>query len=145
MGALASVPSILELGSCFPPRVGSDGSVAGGTGSLLLWFGGEGGGSLRLGCGPSVWAQAIPSVKAMVSASMPMPANILNMVPPRRHSVWNTQRRTHPMVQFKKPIGATANSVAEFMLGPHRSRACELISALNLRTCGSLQLRTERQ
>src|SRR5262245_11108017 len=106
MGALASVPSIFEVGSCFPPRVGSDGSVAGGTGSLLLWFGAEGGGSLRLGCGPSVWALAIPSVIAMVSAIVPMPANILSMVSPRCHSIWTTQRRTHRMVQFKKPIGS---------------------------------------
>src|SRR5262245_30300510 len=104
MGALASVPSIFEVGSCFPPRVGSDGSVAGGTGSLQLCFGAAGGGSLRLGCGLSVWALAMPSMIAIVSASVPMPANILNMVSPRCHSLWHAQRRTQPMVQFKEPI-----------------------------------------
>src|SRR5262249_45168614 len=101
MGALASVPSIFDVGSCFPPRVGSDGSVAGGTGSLLPWFGAEGGGSLRLGCGRSVWALAIPTEIAKASAIVPMPANILNMVSPRCHTIWNGQRSRHPMVQFK--------------------------------------------
>src|SRR5262245_41404346 len=83
MERLASVPSTFDVGSCFPPRVGRDGSVAGGTGSLLPWFGAKGGGSLRLGCGPSVCALAIATEVAKASAIVPMPANLLNMVSPR--------------------------------------------------------------